>query len=370
MRRFKLLIFVVIFCVFIYGFFLGKYKIFPYVLLENTYKSSYFFKENIDPARMGFNFLDIIDIDSNDNLVDKRNNLVRFIWGNDSLDYSVVPVVEEDVRDNDYASLENLLRIDKLTTSAEHGISYISYQFLPVESNGKVLLYHQGHRGDFFHGYKTINTLLSKGYVVVAMSMPLLGKNSQPEIFHRRFGALKINNHDAVEFIKPESGSAVKYFMHGILSVVNYIRMSEYEKIGMIGLSGGGWATMLYAAIDERITNSYPVSAGYPIFLRSILKKSKWGDYEQVTPDLYEIANYFEMYILGSSGKNRSQLLIFNEFDSCCNSGRWSELYEDVVIDKVASLEGGDFEVLIDSTHKEHKISDFALQKILNDYER
>lgn len=75
----------------------------------------------------------------------------------------------------------------------------------------------------------------------------------------------------------------------------------------MMGLSGGGWTTVLYAALDPRIMRSYPVAGSWPIYLRFASPRD-WGDYEETIPELYKTVNYLEMYILGSYGEGRKQL--------------------------------------------------------------
>ena len=44
--------------------------------------------------------------------------------------------------------------------------------------------------------------------------------------------------------------------------------------------------------------------------------------------------------------------------------------YRDAVREAVASIDGGSFEVMIDETHADHKISDHAMALILADMAR
>ena len=43
----------------------------------------------------------------------------------------------------------------------------------------------------------------------------------------------------------------------------------DFDSYYMMGISGGGWTTVLYSAIDDRISQSYSVAGTYPIFMRS-----------------------------------------------------------------------------------------------------
>jgi hypothetical protein len=138
----------------------------------------------------------------------------------------------------------------------------------------------------------------------------------------------------------------------------------------MIGLSGGGWTTTLYAALDPRIMRSYPVAGTRPFYLRSEPATSNsWGDYEDTVPELYEISNYLELYIMGSSGEGRKQLQIVNQFDPCCFEGIVYRTYEHEVQSRVELLGAGEFAVYLDSSHLLHQISTEALATILDDLE-
>ena len=57
---------------------------------------------------------------------------------------------------------------------------------------------------------------------------------------------------------------------------------------------------------------------------------------------------------MGSYGKDRKQIQIFNEFDPCCFSGNFYTYYDDVVKLKLSSLGEGKFDVILDSSHKKH----------------
>ena len=97
----------------------------------------------------------------------------------------------------------------------------------------------------------------------------------------------------------------------------------------MIGISGGGWTTTLYAAIDDRISKSFSVAGSLPISLR--IESRDIGDYEQTHREFYSIANYLELYVMCSYGENRMQMHIFNKLDPCCFSGDLSMNYENII---------------------------------------
>ena len=84
------------------------------------------------------------------------------------------------------------------------------------------------------------------------------------------------------------------------------------------------------------------------------------GDYEQIIPELYTIANYLELYILNSYGDNRIHVQIFNENDPCCFSGNVSGIYDHKINERLTTLDGGSFFIYVDDTHNEHKISEYS----------
>ena len=63
-----------------------------------------------------------------------------------------LPEVESDISDSRYNDFQNLKRIDRLTVEMEYGINSVSYLFIPEQSSEKLILYHQGHGGDFLLG--------------------------------------------------------------------------------------------------------------------------------------------------------------------------------------------------------------------------
>jgi dienelactone hydrolase len=149
--------------------------------------------------------------------------------------------------------------------------------------------------------------------------------------------------------------------MHPLALTANYL-VQSHDAIVMVGFSGGGWETTLYAAIDPRIERSYPVAGSLPSYLRS---QRDWGDYEQFSPRLYDAANYLELYVLGAS-EGRSQLQILNRYDSCCFAGEGYKTYETVVASRARAL-GGTFSVYSDDTHTVHQLSGRARDIILSD---
>jgi hypothetical protein len=229
-------------------------------------------------------------------------------------------------------------------------------------------LYHQGHNGDFIIGYDTINMLLKNGYNVIALSMPLLGMNNKPELNLQKFGKFKFVNHDELTILNNDNFNSAKLFIEPIILILNYAEQFNYNEISMLGISGGGWTTVLASAIDTRISKSFPVAGIYPLYLVNNSPGS-WGDDEQRQNEIYKIANYLDLYIMGAFGEDRKQTQIFNIYDKCCFSGHGYKTYEETIQKIVEQLGEGNFKVHGDDTHRDHKISEYALEIILNELE-
>ena len=156
----------------------------------------------------------------------------------------------------------------------------------------------------------------------------------------------------------------MKLFVDPIQINLNFLdKEYNFKQYSMIGLSGGGWTTVIYSAIDERISNSFSVGGSMPIYLR--IAERDMGDYEQTNIDLYQNVNYLELYVLSAYGDDRKHVQIFNKNDPCCYSGNGYETYELVIKDKMLQLGKGNFQIFVDDTNNLHKISDTAREFIL-----
>jgi len=338
--------------------------------MENEFVAKF---ESIIPVKMDeldFDIASIIAIHSEQDVEAKCKALIKILWGKDGFPFGKLPdSVSNAISDSDFVSLKNLQRIDRLAVEMEAGFNSIVYHFIPEQENGSAAIYHQGHGGKFNIGISTIRAFLKRGYHVFAMSMPLLGMNRKPVVTTERFGKLIIHSHNQMILLEPKAGHPVKYFMEPVAVVTNYAQKFNFKQLIMTGLSGGGWTTTLYAAIDPRIDISYPVAGTLPHYLRArdFGGSGSMGDYEQRAAEIYRAANYLELYIMGSYGKNRHQLQILNEFDACCFRGTGYLTYLDSVRHRLLHLGQGSFNVFLDSTHRAHQISAEALNTIFND---
>ena len=354
--------------VFIFGLTVGVYKIFPYEILDSsldTIKEEAQTKNNQFITQSDLNTL--VRIDGKLDIEKKRNDLTEFFWNVGSLQRvqhdGQLPEIESDIYDSRYNDLQNLKRIDKLIVEMEYGINSVSYLLLPEESNQKLILYHHGHDGDFILGSNTIQFFLERNFTVLAMTMPLVGMNNQPIVGIDGFGEMKLISHDQLNLLEKNKFNPMKLFIHPIQVNLNYLdKEYDFKRYSIIGLSGGGWIGLVYSAIDDRISDSFSIASSLPFYLR--VDARDIGDYEQTNVNLYKITNYLELYVLAGYGDDRKHIQIFNKNDPCCYSGIGYESYEFFIKDKLVELGKGSFQILIDDTHNEHKISDTMLEYI------
>jgi len=365
-KNILILIVILIISVFIYGVFVGTYKIFPYDELDLIKSITLNEKIKSDQQNIIYenNINELIHIKNNNDIFKLKSNLIDFIWKNNGFPDSTLPdTVNVDILNPLYDDFSNLERIDQLNIEMEYGINSISYLFIPESSNNQLVIYHQGHGGDFSKGKDTIQFLLEKEYSVLAFSMPLLGMNEQPIVDIPNIGKIKLTSHEHLRFLESSNLSPIKFFVEPITISLNYLDKNyDFSSYHMIGISGGGWTVMLYSAIDDRISQTYSIAGSFPIYLRSISENR--GDYEQWLPELYQITNYLDLYIMSSYGEDRKFIQIFNKYDSCCFSGELYKTYENEIKESLLLLNKGHFDIFLDDSHKTHKISDYSLEII------
>lgn len=322
----------------------------------------------IDPIYYQTNPAGEIHIQTPADISAVRNRIVNFVWKGNGIPGRLPDQVTKDVSAAAYlntSNFSNLARIDSILIVMDHNFTSRAYLLHPVTSNNRLVIFHQGHSPTLNEdgGNETIKYLLGQGFTVLAFQMPLFGPNSGPT-----------SEHNNLAGYESATLSPFKFFLEPIAVSLNYIR-SEYNvsDVSMTGISGGGWTTHLYAAIDIRISKSFPVAGSLPLYLREPPCGTRdRGDYEQGKTTSAEVANfyqniasYLDLYILASYGQGRAQVQILNKFDECCFAGIRYQTYENTVKARMAALGAGSFTVALDTSHWSHKISNWALNSVL-----
>lgn len=318
-------------------------------------------------------------IHSASEVAEKRRALIQYIWGTNGVPAQRLPDVVLTNVPSPVKQLVNLAQVDEFHIDMAPGLQGLAYHFIPTHPNRELVVVHHGHACTFdddpdpsdvgFGMQRTIYALLREGYGVLAVFMP-----------HSRPGDCT-NAHDAM-FQMQTTGSPLKFFLEPTLVSLNRLKARDrwwryptYRAFHMIGLSGGGWTTTIYAAIDPTIRCSIPVAGSIPLYLRS---GASVGDSEQCLPSFYNIAGYPDLYVLGAQGEGRRQVQILLPHDGCCFGEAQHDAkatgmayadamrgYESNVRAALNKIGSGSFRLRFDETAPGHMISHHAIEKII-----
>jgi hypothetical protein len=314
----------------------------------------------------------MITINGTADVAARRRRLIDYVWKGAGLPAGR-PTVRHDVSAPPFAALTRVRRIDELTVPLRYGVRSRVFHILPRRPARRIAVYHNGHGEPFATMLRTVQGLLDAGCSVLACAMPFLHWNAQ-RITDPEDPTKPVTLHDHNDLARWESSafSTLTFFLEPVAVALNHaIAAYRPTSVQMIGLSGGGWTTTVYAAIDPRVTRSYPVAGSLPFYLRPAAPNvtSSLGDWEQrgeTLPGFYGIAGYLDLYVMAAD-RGRRQLQILNRFDSCCFAGVGHRGYAPAVTQRVNVIGDGHWEVVEDATHDQHTISPYALSVILWD---
>jgi hypothetical protein len=156
--------------------------------------------------------------------------------------------------------------------------------------------------------YKQIRciNMAKRGIIVLNLEWFGMGQLREAGYAHSRMNQLDLCG---------TSGLAPFYLaMSRGLDILLSLEHADKSRVGVSGLSGGGWQTIIISALDTRVTLTNPV-AGYSSFRTRIDNFSDLGDSEQTPVDLGITADYAQLTAMLAP---RSALLTFNDKDDCC----------------------------------------------------
>ena len=300
-----------------------------------------------------------------------RAQVINFVWNQSTLPFDLPDNVQQSVSidstDLDTTGMTNLSRIDRLDINTEGNGTHV-YVLWPSTSNSRLVLYHGGHDDalGYSGGSHVIRLLIKRGYTILAFHMPNFGPNTPPN-------TLPSHDHQM----------AFKFFLHPVNVALNHMTqpgMPVWSDITMTGVSGGGWTTMLYSAVDPRIKTSIPVAGPLPHYLLVVPPTPPcvaWpyelGEYELGGPGtnspisaFYDYtASLLDLYALGALESGRTEVQVFNRFDQCCFGGVRYQTYSNSLINKINGIGGGQVAFRLDSTEYAHWLTDWTLYHVL-----
>ncbi|MFE7776314.1 hypothetical protein ACFU5O_20980 [Streptomyces sp. NPDC057445] len=320
-----------------------------------------------------------ISIHTMDDVESRRAHIIRYLWKGRGLP-ATMPAVEQGVgMPAELAGLTGVSLVTRLSVPMRYGVGATMYLVHPRTPPIRRLgIHHTGHGEDPVVRLPPVQALLDVGYIVLCCDMPFVGWNTQriqtvgdPSTYLDLGRGVAAHNRLAA--YESPTFTPLTYWLEPLAVAVNYVQATlRPRSISMVGLSGGGWTTTAYSAIDPRITRSYPTAGSLPAFLHTASLGSQ-GDYEQealTAPGFYAHAGLLDLYAMGAIGPRRGgQLQILNRFDRCCFWSVSHRSYAPVVSHRVALAGEGHWDVLEDATHDKHQISPYALDVILWDQE-
>ena len=194
-----------------------------------------------------------------------------------------------------------------------------------------------------------LKRLAAEGCDLIMVSMPFHGENRgyAPDVGLPMEPPSGISHDDMskVQAIKPDRGSLLRYFLEPAMGSLQWaLTQRSYQRIGMAGMSGGGWATTVLAALEPRVQASYAVAGSVPMKYRASPRE---GDWEQDTPDLLNVAGYSDLYLMGVAERRRRVHLLYNAEDRCCFKGTHVQRFAPALVKHANEAGYGPLEIKI-----------------------
>ncbi len=357
------------------GFVLVVFLIYLEIPVSRSYATDPY--SEIDPYYWTVDVQSQIRISNIVDVAAVRSNMIACIWKGRGWPGTNLPARVETIDTpawiNDLGST-NISRVDRIEIVMDYLMKSCVYHIQPARPVNRLILYHHGHNvplsGVDAGWRETTRYFLDAGFSVMLFWMPLEGENTVTAYGVPGYaGPVTFGSHDEMAWVLENAdGSFLRFFLEPVVSALNFAgTFYSYRDINMIGLSGGGWTTHLAAALDERISYSFPTAGSLPLYLlEGPCPFGPTGDAEQTWPAMYQdTASWLDIYILGSYGRGRRQVHVINQADPWCYWGIGYRTYEPFITNTVARLGAGSYGVFLDSSHAEHRISDCALNSVI-----
>ena len=205
-------------------------------------------------------------------------------------------------------------RIRKLRYDIVPGFQSVALLYEPANLQGKVpaILNVNGHVGPPGKSveYKQKRCITFARHGILALNLEWL---SFGELNHNG------NQHAFGHHLDLVGANGVGLFYLAMRKGLDYLYEhpnTDRDRIGMTGLSGGGWQTIVLSSLDERVKATAPV-AGYSSIISRVEAREygDLGDFEQSATDMFDGMDFTHLTALMAP---RPTLLIYNAEDDCC----------------------------------------------------
>jgi dienelactone hydrolase len=203
-------------------------------------------------------------------------------------------------------------RVRKLRYEIVPGFQSTAILYEPENLNGKVpaILNPNGHelqlgKAAEYKQKRCIN-FAKRGIIALSLEWLYCGELNVPE-----------NKHEFAAHLDLVGANGVGLFYLAMRKGLDYLyghANVDRARLGVTGLSGGGWQTIVLSSLDPRVTVSVPV-AGYSAFVSKLERVGDYGDNEQVPQDFLVAQDYSHLTAMRAP---RPTLIIHNAEDDCC----------------------------------------------------
>lgn len=297
----------------------------------------------------------IVHIRTMDDALQTRRDLLTRIFGTPALP-SLAPTTIISPTADPFEVADDSVRVERLELELPGDVTTPVWALFPENPSGQLVVVHQGHWHTLKEGRlaSVASVALARGDTVIGLTMPLFGDSVGP-----------VPTHDDLiaRFPDDTPGHGAQVFLTPVAAAIDYVTAQlAVDTIVFVGISGGGWTGMLYAAIDPRVDVVIPIAGGEPLYQRTDLD---WGDREQSDTHLYEVAGYLDLFVLGTLEPGRRYHMVQHRYDTCCFAGTGYQDWEPTVRDTLAALDGGDFRVVLDESIHGHEVSPHTLAALV-----
>lgn len=324
-----------------------------------------------------YNQVELIKLKNKEDFIKKRAELNKFIFGKETGDKENKVEITKNIIDKKFNEKIFDNGINKFFFKRKNGLNSIAYHFKPKNSINKLLVFHEGIRGNYLKkgelgnfvvSKKQIKFFLLRGYDVLAISLPTLGLNPKPNVNIKNVGKIKIDAPYKIALIDSDNDSHfLKYFIEPVSNFLDIIlKNNDFENVAMVGIGAGGWVTTLASASDLRIEKSFSISGTLPIALLNKDFRKSNSNYFEYAPSFYLKFNYLDLYLLSSHGNKRSHIQIYILNDPRRFSGMSYKLYAEDLKKMANTLPNTEFDFFVDNSNFENNISKETLEFINN----
>jgi dienelactone hydrolase len=208
----------------------------------------------------------------------------------------------------------NGYRVHKLRYEIIPGFQSVALLYEPEHAHGKLpaILNVNGHVGPEGKSveYKQKRCITFARHGILALSLEWFS-----------FGELNQNGnqHSFGHHLDLVGANGVGLFYLAMRNGLDYLYdhpNTDRTRLGITGLSGGGWQTIVLSSLDDRVRVTVPV-AGYSSIVSRVEAKEygDLGDFEQSATDMFDGVDFTHLTAMMAP---RPTLLIYNAEDDCC----------------------------------------------------